>query len=104
MDKRIAALVLLEEEEEDELELSILLSMREGIDELFKSRKKEGYFLLLIEKHLKMDDEKFRAFFRLNKDQFNFILDLVYVDLKKQSTNYVKTPIPPEEKLAVTLR
>ncbi|XP_022906222.1 uncharacterized protein [Onthophagus taurus] len=100
--KTLAALILLEEEEDDDIRL--LLSIREDTSELYKSRNQEGYFEILIRNHLNADDEKFRSFFRLNKEQFNFVLNLVHADLKKQSTNCVKNPISPEEKLALTLR
>lgn len=94
--------MLLEEENDDDMRL--LLSLRDKTSELYESRNEEGYYKILIQNHLNDDDEKFRSFFRLNKDQFNFVLSLVQNELKKKPTNRVKTPISPEEKLALTLR
>lgn len=43
-------------------------------------------------------------FFRLNFDQFTFILSLIKEDIELPPSNRVKRPITPDEKLAVTLR
>ncbi|KAJ8970272.1 hypothetical protein NQ314_001302 [Rhamnusium bicolor] len=98
----LTALVLIEDEYDDILRL--LLSTREEAHELYRSRSQEGYYRILIKTHLAADDEKFRCFLRLNRDQFDSVLNLIHVHLKKQSTNSVKIPITPKEKLALTLR
>lgn len=43
-------------------------------------------------------------FFRLNWEQFNYVLNLIEDDIKSNRTNRVREPISPAEKLAVTLR
>lgn len=104
-DENLLKLILLQEEEEDE-ELMLLhhvLQKRRGIHNMFLKRTEEGYCKLLID-HLKKDGKKFREFFRLNLDQFHFVLALIQDDLTKPGTNAVPLPITPEEKLALTLR
>ncbi|KAL4104313.1 hypothetical protein QTP88_019614 [Uroleucon formosanum] len=61
-------------------------------------------FKKLIEGHLFNNEVKFREFFRVNREQFNFILSLVKDDLTKEPTMRVPVPISPDEKLAITLR
>ncbi|XP_060855835.1 uncharacterized protein LOC132933587 [Metopolophium dirhodum] len=46
----------------------------------------------------------FVIFFRINHDQFEFLLLLVEKELTVQPSNGVRKPISPAEKLAVTLR
>lgn len=101
MDPELLAFFLMEEEEDEFLRL---LSVREETDEMYTSRSEEGYYKILIKNHLEADNEKFRGFFRLNKDQFDFVLTLIDEDIRKQPTNTVKVPISSKEKLALTLR
>lgn len=104
MDKRKFTAFLLMEDEEEAGILKIIMRKRAKRSKMFERRREEGFFNLLIARHLQHDNEKFRQFFRLNKEQFYFILSFIDKDLKKNSTNAVKNPISPEEKLAVTLR
>lgn len=71
---------------------------------MFTRRLEEGYYNLLINNHLKADERKFREFFRLNPDQFQFVLSLIEEDITIQGTHFVKYPITSEEKFALTLR
>jgi len=98
--------LLEEEEEEDNLFLRNYLNpnKRKPTNVLFNNRVFEGYFEILINRHLFENETKFREFFRINHNQFNFILSLVEFDLTKQPSNRVKTPISASEKLAITLR
>lgn len=48
--------------------------------------------------------KNFDFFFRLNRDQFAFVQNMIQKDLRKHSTNSVKNPISPKEKSALTLR
>jgi len=105
VDKDIFNILLLEEEEDDEI-LHWYLSeeKRKPHDPLFTKRSTEGYHEILINGHLKNNEIKFRAFFRLNRNQFDFILNLIRDDLILNPTFFIRKPISPEEKLAVTLR
>jgi len=94
---------LLEEEEEDEI-MYCLNTYRKPISNVFKTREKEGFFKVLINNHLRENKNKYREFFRLNYDQFHFILALIKDDITLPASNRIKNPISPDEKLAVTLR
>lgn len=98
--------LFLEEIEEEELLLENLIEEQRNATEhpLFLSRPEEGFFSILINRHLIHDDKKFRDFFRLNVDQFNYILDLIKNDITTDSSNRHPYPITAAEKLAVTLR
>ncbi|KAL4714582.1 hypothetical protein ACJJTC_006628 [Scirpophaga incertulas] len=94
--------LLLEEEEEDDLLLyyyyKYKTERRLPIKDLYLTRDQEGSFSLLVKKHLMFDDNIFRKYFRLNKTQFDYVLNL----LKK--TMQEKGRISVKEKLALTLR
>jgi len=97
--------ILREEEDfEDELLLRMIPEQRNSFNSLVSTRKTEEFFKQLIEGHLFNNDIKFREFFRINKEQFYFILSLVKKDLTKESTMRVPEPISVDEKLALTLR
>ncbi|CAI6371130.1 unnamed protein product [Macrosiphum euphorbiae] len=100
--KKILINLLLEEIEEEEIIIEEV--MTKSVNDLYLTRKKEGFFSVLIEKHLFRDEKKFREFFRLSWEQFNFVLNLIEDDLKLNPYNRVKEPISPAEKFAVTLR
>lgn len=99
---------LLEEEADEDCEMLLLAqnleNNRSQENDLYKERRTEGFFTLLMKGHLENDEERFRQFFRLNREQFNFLVTLVGENLKSKSTPTHKNPITPEEKLAVTLR
>lgn len=46
----------------------------------------------------------FENFFRISRQQFDFLLSLVELELTKLPSRRVKDPISAAEKLAVTLR
>jgi len=101
-------LTLLLEEEEEEEDLIIGATSfpknRKPIHEKFKYRDSEGFYEILINRHLKNNNIQFREFFRLNCQQFDVLISLVENQLVLQPTNRIKKPITPAEKLAVTLR
>ena len=79
IDLNTFSIFVLDDEEKEEKIRGTL--SRVGSNDLFHSRKSEGYFLSLIRKHLKNYEEMFRKFFKLNLSQFNFVLSLVETDL-----------------------
>lgn len=92
--------ILLEEEEDDDLLLSYLYrKRRRQMSSLYETRSTEGFYSLLINNHLAIEDEKFRQYFRLNQTQFNYVLSLVETDIQKRGGG-----ISPREKLSITLR
>jgi len=72
-DRKVLLRFLLEEiEEEEDLLLGELNIRNADVHPMFKLRQQEGYFNILIRRHLSGDDVKFREFFRLNREQFFF--------------------------------
>ncbi|KAJ8892197.1 hypothetical protein PR048_004777 [Dryococelus australis] len=58
---------------------------------------------ILIKRHLLHDYEKFRAFFKLNIHQFDYLLELVKEELTNEPCNRIPQPITAAEKLVITL-
>ena len=75
--------------------------VRSWISEIVGKRPTFGTYHHLM-KDLKKDDEKFVGFFRVNKQQFEHILDRIENDVTKLNTS--RESISAEERLAVTLR
>lgn len=71
-------------------------------NEIFRNRFTEGCFNTLIMRHLYKNATKFKEYFRLSPDQFDYVLSLIENDNVKLPTNFVKTPVTPAEILAVT--
>lgn len=76
---------MLEEEEDDDLLLLHYFKQRSQIDPIFRNRNDEGFYRILIERHLKSDEEKFRKFCRFNKMQFNFVVSLIDDEIKPKT-------------------
>lgn len=105
--KRVVDLItmeLREEEEEEKFIINTLLKKRRSENELFKTRESEGCFKLLISNHLDDNELKFKEYFRLTKNQFIFILDLIKEDVAVLPSFRVKHPISEAEKLAICIR
>lgn len=103
--KEFLKLLLLHEAEEEEAIVNyIFTNEKNEAHQMFLSRKTEGFFNILIERHLWRDGKKCREFFRLNWDQFNYVLNLIEEDIKTSPSIKVPEPITAVEKLAVTLR
>lgn len=103
--RQLLALLCLQEIDEEQAIIQHHLSKKSKLTHaIFKARESEGFFSILIEKHLCEDQTKFREFFRLSWDQFNYVSNLIEDDITSKPTNKIKKPISPAEKLAVTLR
>jgi hypothetical protein len=68
----------------------------------YREREILGKFYTLFQQMLE-DEKRFYIYFRMTKDCFNDILNLIGDDVRKEYTNY-RSPIPPEERLAIVLR
>lgn len=101
---KIIQLLLEEEQEEDELQNTSIISKRNSVDKMYLTREQEGFFEVLINGQLNHNKQKFLEFFRLNYDQFSYLLSLIKADIALPPSNRVRKLITPEEKLAVTLR
>ena len=69
---------------------------------VLSARDELGEFTLLVSQ-LRDDPSAHRKYMRLTPAEFDFLLGLVRQDITKQTTN-MRRPIPPEERLALTLR
>ena len=65
-------------------------------------RKRKGEFYTLITK-LREDEKRFNLYFRMTPSCFDEILNSIKETIEKKDTNF-RESIPPEERLAVTLR
>ncbi|VVC26297.1 Hypothetical protein CINCED_3A021485 [Cinara cedri] len=102
--KCIIKLLLLQQVEEEQTIIKYAPTKNKNeVHETYLARKAEGFFSVLIEKRLWRDETKFREFFRLNWDQFNYILNLVVEGIKTNPSIKIIKPITAAEKLAVTL-
>ena len=70
---------------------------------LWQKNKKFGIFNNVYQKDLKLDDEKFKLFYRMKKATFCKLLTKLRPMLQKKDTNFRKC-VSPEERLLVTLR
>ena len=98
---------LLQEEAEDEALLLALLESRKkrkAVKRLYANRSREGYASILVANHLGDDETTYRQFFRLNKEQVAYVLNLVGNDIKTAPSARVNEPISPQHKLLLTLR
>ena len=75
---------------------------RAGYTILIKKRLKLGEFHRLVQE-LRNDPRRFHVYFRMTKEEFDYVHDLIKKDIQKQSTQFRK-PISIEERLAVCLR
>ncbi|KAJ8937691.1 hypothetical protein NQ314_011747 [Rhamnusium bicolor] len=70
------------------------------ISSYMKKREKFGKFHKLINE---LDDFKFKNYFRVTREQFYELHELIAVDIQKQNTNF-RRAIGTEERLAICLR
>jgi hypothetical protein len=68
----------------------------------FRNRKSEGEYWTLY-KELADDEMKFYLYFRMSKNQFNYLLQKTEKDLEKKNTTF-RDAMLPVEKLATCLR
>ncbi|XP_060859640.1 uncharacterized protein LOC132951195 [Metopolophium dirhodum] len=94
---------ILEDEADEEL-LLLANHFRNENDEMFSQRSREGCFSTLIQRRLIDNETRFRAYFRVSFELFNYILNAIKEDIRRRPSNRIKKPISPEEKLSVTLR
>ena len=66
-------------------------------------REDRGIFHVLVRELAVEDETAYRNFFRVDKDQFQFLLDKIAHMIRKSDT-VMRSSIKPEERLGVTLR
>jgi hypothetical protein len=67
--------------------------------EYMKKRRNHGEFALMSE----FSDKQFSNYFRLNRSQFNKVLNIIRNSIHSEGCN-AQIPIQPEEKFAIFLR
>ena len=80
------------------------MNKNEEPDDIFKTRKTEGAFVLLIDRHLSNNEVKFREYFRLTPALFDEVLNYIRNDIETKPCNRHIEPITPEDKLSIKLR
>ncbi|KAE9538144.1 hypothetical protein AGLY_006116 [Aphis glycines] len=94
----ILILLMMDDDDDKVSSFSYLTSKkRKTTNVIFKNHKSEC-FKILINRHLINNQVKFRQYFRINYEQFNFLLLLVEEKLSVEPTNRVKNPILPTKK------
>ncbi|KAH7714377.1 nuclease HARBI1-like protein [Aphelenchoides avenae] len=78
----------------------MLRRRRFGIHPINRKRRVHGEFHKLVPQ-LRDDPARFKEYFRLKPEQFDLLLELLHNSLLKRSQ---RAPLPPEERLAITLR
>lgn len=99
IDPRLLIQLLLLEEEQADQEVITFCVVNEDASEVFKQRRQEGAYELLIQRHLVDNDTKFYEYFRLSPAMFEEVLSFVGSDLSRE-----RQDISPREKLCITLR
>ncbi|KAL2080736.1 hypothetical protein ACEWY4_024529 [Coilia grayii] len=75
---------------------------RMWVHDILRGREQHGEFHRLV-RELRLDEERFQRYFRLDREQFDSLLSKIGPLLSMQSTN-CRRPIPPAERLAICLR
>ena len=66
-------------------------------------REERGAYNNILQELKLTDEEHFRSYLRMNTDVFQMLIERTKTKLTKKTTN-MRLPIPPEVKIAVTLR
>ena len=69
---------------------------------MLQRRHDYGEFHHLVQE-LPFHPDKFKQYFRMTEEQFDYIAELIEDDIKKQDTNW-KQAISPKERLSICLR
>lgn len=97
----LALVIFLEDEESSSSDEE---TKRSQESEMFKKRKSEGVYEILIRRHLQASDVKFREYFRLTPVLFDYVFNHIKDDIASKPYNRNKNPITPEQKLCIFLR
>ena len=100
-ERQLAATALMLDEEEKNAALRDK-KKRMWVHKFFRNRKSEGEYWTLY-RELADDEMKFYQYFRMSKQQFNYLLQKIEKYFKNRNTTF-REAISPEEKLATCLR
>uniref|UniRef100_A0A0A9X8Y7 Ferredoxin--NADP reductase 2 n=1 Tax=Lygus hesperus TaxID=30085 RepID=A0A0A9X8Y7_LYGHE len=87
----MAALIIkemIDGDEEEELILTKYAKVRKRVSDVFSNRRNEGMFSSLNKNHLLDDEEKFQSYFRLTRERFFFILNIINLESKTIAPAY----------------
>ncbi|KAL2099402.1 hypothetical protein ACEWY4_005882 [Coilia grayii] len=99
MDRRRAlALALIEFDRESNRQENISV----WVHDILKERKRHGEYHHLVQE-LRLDDGRFKAYFRMSRQDFDNLLSIVGPTITKQDTNY-RDSIGPAERLSICIR
>ena len=106
--REISSFVVMSDSETDALLAIYYLRRRKRrrrrfwVHPIIQKRQKYGEFHHLV-RELESHPDKFKEYFRMTKQQFDSVVELIQDDIKKQDTNWRKA-ITPRERLAICLR
>jgi len=89
----VAALIVLQED---------VKSSRTWVHAVNKNREKLGEFHHLVPE-LRQCSKRFHMYFRMSKEEFDYLHELIRSDIQKQNTQF-RRAVSSEERLAVCLR
>jgi len=89
----VAALIVLQED---------VKSSRTWVHAVNKNREKLGEFHHLVPE-LRQCPKRFHMYFRMSKEEFDYLHELIRSDIQKQNTQF-RRAVSSEERLAVCLR
>lgn len=97
----------LDEEEEYVAVLATMIVKNNGnrktwVHPINLNRKLYGEFHHLMPKLLE-DEQRFQMYFRMNKDEFYYLLEMIGPEIEKRTTQ-LRESISPEQRLALCLR
>ena len=76
---------------------------RVWVRKIFQSRSTKGEYHALITEMKLSDHESFYRYFHMTPQRFSHLLSLVCPSIRRQDTSF-RSAIPPDERLAITLR
>lgn len=88
--------------DDDIVMLYTVTSRNKWVHPINKKRRLYGEYHHLMN-DLELDDDRFRGYFRLDREQFAEVLSFIDEDIKKEDTNY-REAITSKERLAICLR
>lgn len=102
--RKIAAALLLYDEEEENVAVLLDHKCFQKHSDIYKSREREGSYKIFIERYLSESETRFKAFFRVSRDLFYYILSAIEEDITTNPSYRYSKPISPEVMLCITLR
>jgi hypothetical protein len=81
----------------------LFVQQRQGIHEINEMRGTYGEYHHLF-RQLREDPVRFQRYTRMSPETFDYVLNKIRQQLEKNWSNFIRTPILPEEQLVITMR